>query len=188
MTVGGTAKGARRRELIAAAAAALVLDQGPGALSHRAVAARAGVPLAATTYYFRDLDELAAVAGAALVDSWTAHARAVLDALTDGDEPAAVLAEALLPPGDDAAIRAHHEQVLALGRNPVLATAVGAARVRLDAVLTELIEAVLGRGAPARTRDPELVLAVVDGAVVAAASEGRAIRPHTRRLLGILLA
>ena len=62
---GGTAKGARRRDLIAEAAAALVLDRGPAALSHRAVAARAGVPLAATTYYFRDLDELAAVAGVA---------------------------------------------------------------------------------------------------------------------------
>lgn len=190
MTGGGTAKGARRRELIAAAAAALVLEQGPAALSHRAVAARAGVPLAATTYYFRDLDELAAQAGGALVDGWTAHARAVLDGLDRAapiEDPAEVLVSALLPPGDDAAVRAHHEQVLALGRNPRLAAAVGTSRGRLDAVLRELTSVALA-GTGARGLSPALVLAVLDGAVVAAASEGRPVREHAHHLVAELIA
>lgn len=189
MTGGGTAKGARRRDLIAAAAAAVVLEQGPAGLSHRTVAARAGVPLAATTYYFRDLDELAAQAGTALVDRWAEHARQVLDRVRADPgvtDPAEALAAALLPPGDDAAVRAHHEQLLALGRNPVLAAAVGAARARLDAVLAELVTVLLA-GVTARPADPALVLAVVDGAVVAAASEGRPVRTHTRELLAVLI-
>lgn len=178
-----TAKGERRRAAIAAAAGEVVLAEGPAGLSHRAVAARAGVPLAATTYYFRDLDDLSAAAGVALVEWWTGHARRVLDAWQPGGDPAAVLAEALLPPGDDAAIRAHHEHLLALARNPALAAAVGAAREQLDSVLATLTATVLGAAI-----DPALVLAVADGAVIAAASEARPIRPHTERLLASLLS
>jgi TetR/AcrR family transcriptional regulator, regulator of biofilm formation and stress response len=190
MTGGGTAKGARRRELIAAAAAALVLEQGPGALSHRAVAARAGVPLAATTYYFRDLDDLAAQAGGALVDGWATHAREVLDGLDRAapiEDPAEVLVRALLPPGDDTAVRAHHEQVLALGRNPRLAAAVGASRFRLDVILRELTSVALA-GTGAHGLSPALVLAVLDGAVVAAVSEGQPVRGHAHDLVAELIA
>lgn len=182
---GSTAKGDRRRAELARAAADLVRAEGPGALSHRAVAARAGLSLSATTYYFSGLDALAAAAGAALVDAWVAHAHAVLARVPDapdGDDSAAVLVEALLPPGDDAAVRSHYEQLLAAGRVPALAEALGSGRSRLDAVLADLLRA-LGlepAGAP-------LVLAVVDGAVVAAVSEGRPVRGTAHDLLAAAL-
>lgn len=48
---------ARRREIVAAAAE-LIVEIGVDALTHRKVAARAGVPLGATTQYFATLDDL----------------------------------------------------------------------------------------------------------------------------------
>ncbi len=52
------ARGAQRRTALVTAAADLVIEHGLGALSHRVVAARAGLPLASTTYYFTSADDL----------------------------------------------------------------------------------------------------------------------------------
>lgn len=52
----------RRRQSIVAAACALIPEVGIDALTHRMVAARAGVPLGSTTYYFKTLDDLRKVA------------------------------------------------------------------------------------------------------------------------------
>ncbi|OQO92459.1 TetR/AcrR family transcriptional regulator [Saccharomonospora piscinae] len=51
-----------RRNRIARAAISVIADRGIGALTHRAVAAEAGVPLGSTTYHFATLDDLIAVA------------------------------------------------------------------------------------------------------------------------------
>ena len=47
-----------RRRAIIDAASALIVEHGAAALTHRAVAARAGVPLGSTTQYFSSIDEL----------------------------------------------------------------------------------------------------------------------------------
>lgn len=47
-----------RRIALARAAAEVVAEVGIGRATHRAIAARAGVPLGATTYYFPTLDDL----------------------------------------------------------------------------------------------------------------------------------
>lgn len=52
------ARGERRRRAILDAALRLISKLGVEGVSHRAVAEEAGVPLAATTYYFKSLDEL----------------------------------------------------------------------------------------------------------------------------------
>jgi DNA-binding transcriptional regulator YbjK len=51
-------RGAARRDAILRAAIALVGEQGPDALTHRAVAERAGVALSATTYWFSSKEEI----------------------------------------------------------------------------------------------------------------------------------
>lgn len=56
------ARGEARRRRILEATLAIVGREGAGAVTHRAVAAEAGVPLAATTYYFSSRDELLAQA------------------------------------------------------------------------------------------------------------------------------
>jgi len=185
---GRTAKGDRRRDQLARAAADLVREDGPSALSHRAVAARAGVSLSATTYYYSGLDALAAAAGAALVDDWVAHAEAVLRGVAAATAPrdaAEEVVDAVLPPGDDAVLRAHYEQLVTAGRVPALAAALGEGRARLDDVLGRLLAAL--RPGAADRPGPAVVLALVDGAVVAALSEGRDVRASARDLLhGVL--
>jgi DNA-binding transcriptional regulator YbjK len=47
-----------RREALLAAAVDVVAERGVGGATHRAIAARAGVPLSTTSYFFGSLDEL----------------------------------------------------------------------------------------------------------------------------------
>lgn len=71
-------KSEQRRRLILEAALRIVARDGVRGIRHRAVAAEAGVPLAATTYYFRDIEEL-------IVDTFTLYTEKALlevDALT----------------------------------------------------------------------------------------------------------
>jgi TetR/AcrR family transcriptional regulator, regulator of biofilm formation and stress response len=51
-------RGEARREAIVRAALALIGEQGLDAVTHRAVAERAGVPLSATTYWFASKDAI----------------------------------------------------------------------------------------------------------------------------------
>ncbi|MET9328780.1 TetR family transcriptional regulator [Tsukamurella sp. NPDC003166] len=83
----------RRRREIVDAAAAIVVEQGPDALTHRKVAARAGVPLGSTTQYFATLDDLRAAALAALIaeaEEWLAELEAVF--VREGASPSAYVA------------------------------------------------------------------------------------------------
>src|ERR1700692_4994020 len=60
VTAAVTPRGERRRHALIAAAADLLCEGGFEAVRHRAVARRAGLPLASTTYYFSSLDDLIA--------------------------------------------------------------------------------------------------------------------------------
>lgn len=189
-----TTKGARRRDELAAAAADVVLREGPGALTHRRVAAAAGASLSATTYYFADLDELAAAAGTVLARSWAQNAAAVLASLdvrqaadADADVPgvpargraaaADAVVAAVLPPGDDDAVRAQYEHLLGSGRNRALAHAFADGRAEVDDVVARVLAAV------GLDLAPDVAVALVDGAVVSALSEDRPVRPAARALL-----
>jgi TetR/AcrR family transcriptional regulator, regulator of biofilm formation and stress response len=62
----------RRRQLIDAAVS-LLLEQGPPALTARAIAARAGAPVGTVHYAFRDMDELLGLAALeVLASAWVA--------------------------------------------------------------------------------------------------------------------
>ncbi|GAA0918395.1 TetR/AcrR family transcriptional regulator [Nonomuraea longicatena] len=79
------ARAVHRRAALLDAAAALLAEGGSAAVSHRAVAQRAALPLAATTYYFASRDELIAEAFGRLVDHELAFMRETgLDDLMDG--------------------------------------------------------------------------------------------------------
>ncbi|MFE3453916.1 TetR/AcrR family transcriptional regulator [Nonomuraea sp. NPDC059194] len=84
----------RRRAALLAAAVELLTEGGFAAVSHRAVAQRAALPLAATTYYFTSRDQLLAEAFGQLVDSelaatrhWvgTHGVRAILEEVVEAD-------------------------------------------------------------------------------------------------------
>lgn len=168
-----TAKGAARHEAIADAAADLVAAHGPDAVSHRAVATAAGVPLAATTYYFRDLGELLSVAvqraGARELDEVGALVQALPRAHRSIRETAALLVDVLLGPRrrTDSQVQAYYERYLAAGRHPVLRPVLQADRARLEG----LVQDVLDRG-DHRTVPLDRLIALVDGTVLSALVEG----------------
>ncbi|GAA4809097.1 TetR/AcrR family transcriptional regulator [Tomitella cavernea] len=62
MPTASTSKGELRRRCLVDAAVELLREGGISAIRHRAVAERAGVPLSATTYYFKSIDDLVASA------------------------------------------------------------------------------------------------------------------------------
>ena len=68
-----------RKRAIVAAAAELIIEGGTAALTHRRVAARAGVSLGSTTQYFASLDELRETA----LEQLVAETDAALDLLAD---------------------------------------------------------------------------------------------------------
>ncbi|MBD5785551.1 TetR family transcriptional regulator [Cellulosimicrobium terreum] len=174
------ARGTARRDAIVRGAADLILSEGPAAVTHRAVAARAGVPLAATTYYFTGLDELLAAAGQVIVAGWAEHARAAGRGSTaDRDRPDAadLVVGAVLPPGGADDVRGFYEHLVSAGRHPALARAYADGRDLIDEAVTELLREL---GHPDVTAS--LVVAVVDGAAVSALSEGRDVRAHAVRL------
>lgn len=178
MSDGRRARGTQRQDALVAAAVALVLERGPAAVTHRAVAARAGASLSATTYYFADLDELMAAAGTEVARRWADHARATVTgrrlAADDRADRVAVLVDAVLPAGD---VRGHYAHLVGAGTMPALAAAYAAGRSALDAAVDDL-----GLALPAA-----VLVALVDGAAVAALSEGSDVRAHARAVVGAAL-
>lgn len=160
-------------------------------MSHRAVAARAGVPLAATTYYFGCLDDLLETALRSVADAWLARAQAVLDRLPPTVDDRAALAQAVVDavlgepdPDDDGAVLTMYERFLQAGRSPHLRSVVTAYGARLDAVLLE----VLRRGSPGADEDAvRSVLAALDGTVLRALAEGRPVVPAATAAITPLL-
>ena len=75
---------ARRDELLAAAIE-LFAEGGSRAITHRAVAARAGLPPASTTYYFETIDDLIREALGAHVDQWTTDLTKLTNVEFDAD-------------------------------------------------------------------------------------------------------
>lgn len=73
---GSQPRGQRRRAALLQAAVALLAEGGFAAVTHRAVAQRADLPLAATTYYFASRDQLLTEAFADLVAAELANLRA----------------------------------------------------------------------------------------------------------------
>ena len=168
-----TAKGEQRRAALVEAAAQLLLEQGFSALSHRAVAARAGLPLAATTYYFATLDTLRVAAAGQVATAHLVEMRARVAGLPERPVGAAAAARTLvrlvLPADRDrGTLTAFYERYLDAGRAPALQSVVarwnGQIRSQLKVALARL-----GHDA-----DPALVLAVVDGLALTALAEGAA--------------
>jgi DNA-binding transcriptional regulator YbjK len=83
---------ARRRAIIDAACE-LIAEVGVDGLTHRLVAARAGVPLGATTYYFATLDDLTRTALSHATDITAGYLRSWAEALRASEDIAATLAE-----------------------------------------------------------------------------------------------
>jgi DNA-binding transcriptional regulator YbjK len=173
-----TPKGERRRYALVNAAAELLREGGFEAVRHRAVARRAGLPLASTTYYFSSLDDLIASAVAHIGMLEVAQLRGQVATLSrrrrSADTTADLLVDLLV--GSESETRlteqliSRYERHIACARLPGLREIQRRSlRQRVDAV-AEVIEK------SGRSVRPELVSALictVDGAVVSALVDDR---------------
>jgi TetR/AcrR family transcriptional regulator, regulator of biofilm formation and stress response len=168
------AQRAERRAAILEATVRIVTSEGLGAVTHRAVAKEAGVPLAATTYYFNSKDELIGEALDILVadeiDRLTARARELGEEIRSPRAAAAAVAEVLFPDYDAVGgLLAKLELYLEAARRPGLHDTAA----HWQAAFTTLARESL---AIAGVADPELrapfFIAAADGILLHALSEG----------------
>jgi len=173
MTAATTPKGERRRAALVEAAAHLLVEGGFDAVRHRAVAERAGLPLASTTYYFDSLEELvtAAVEHHAHLELETGRRR--LEELATRNRGVQATVELVLdmllgptsgdPEADAEAVLLRYERLVATGRRPYLRPLMRTLSTQLNELLTEIFAR---SGTPVSVDKLERLVALVDGAVV----------------------
>ena len=177
----------RRREALLRAAIELLGETGAKSVTHRAVAERAGVPLASTTYYFRSVHELIEEA----LKFHVAERVAELEGLAEvalGATAASVnqiaqrMAEVLVAAPTPILV-AQYQMYLEAGRSPALQPAASEAFAAFEGLITRILVA-LGAREPqaaaeaffalfdgfalhrlARPRDPEQEAAVLFAAM-----------------------
>jgi DNA-binding transcriptional regulator YbjK len=178
VTAAVTPKGERRRYALVSAAAELLAEGGFEAVRHRAVAQRAGLPLASTTYYFSSLDDLIARAVEHIGMIEVAQLRARVNAMsrrrrgpeTTAEMMAELLVEDVSGPGLADQLISRYERLLACTRLPALRETMRRnLRQRAEAV----VEAIERSGRSVHIELVRTLLCAVDGAVVSALVEGR---------------
>ena len=168
-----TPKGERRRYALVTAAAELLCQGGFEAVTHRAVAQRAGLPLASTTYYFSSLEDL--------VEAATEHIGAVeAEALRDrlhevprrrrgADATAELVLDLLAGEPTSEQLICRYERYIACARHPALR---GVERRLQQQRVTAVAEAVARSGRSARVDMVTALVRAVDGAVISALAAG----------------
>jgi DNA-binding transcriptional regulator YbjK len=194
MTAASTPKGERRRQTLVEAAAQLLVEGGFDAIRHRAVAERAGLPLASTTYYFDSLDELIIAAvqyqGETALERGREQLADVEDESPGFDRLVELVLDQLLgiepESGDAEAVLLRYERLVATGRRPYLRPVMRAMAVELQTLMSDIFARC---GMPLTIERIEQIIALVDGAVVNALLEIHSDpRATARRMLRATLA
>ena len=154
----------RRREALLRATIELLGETGVRSVTHRAVAERAGVPLASTTYYFRSVHELVEEALKLHVAERVAELSGMATlALGTGGASAADIAERLaevLVAAPTPILVAQYQMYLEAGRNPALQPAVAEALSAFEGLAAGMLRA-LGASDPEGAA--EAFVALLDG-------------------------
>ena len=162
------------RTSLVLAAAALLREQGPKAVTYRKVAKWAGAASSSVGYYFDSVTQLLHEAGRYNIQLWAERAEKAASA-AEGLEPEEcrrhvidLLIRACLP--DESVVpSAHYGQLIAAAESDVVTEAYQKGRVSLDAAIERILARMVGT--------------VVDGAAVAAISEGYDVRKFASDIL-----
>lgn len=173
MRAAATPKGTRRRARLIAAAGELLLEGGFDAVRHRAVADRAQLPLASTTYYFASLEDLVVEAVAFNCrgdhDAIAERAHALPRRRRGGETTAEALAEVFV--GEQTSrerLTCRYEAIVLCARVPRLHQVLVDHRNSLRNIHFEVLEK------SGRNTDPtgiEQLMAVEDGVVIGALAD-----------------
>lgn len=164
-------------------AAALLREQGPKAVTYRKVAQWAGAASSSVGYYFDSVTQLLHEAGRYNIQLWAERAEkvaATAESLPPDECKARVvelLVKACLP---EATVTpsAHYSQLIAAAESNVVTEAYQKGRVSLDAAIGRILAC-----AGIKNMPPRMVGAIVDGAAVAAISEGYNVSEFAAQLL-----
>ncbi len=157
------ARSRSRREALLRAAIGVLAEGGSKAVTHRAVAARAGVPLASTTYYFKSIDELTEEALRLHVTERVAELEALTAEAAEGgrtvEEIALRFADALVGRSREAMV-AQFEVYLEASRVPTLREPVARALLAFEELAARALAALGAR----RPEEAALAfVAILDG-------------------------
>jgi DNA-binding transcriptional regulator YbjK len=170
------------------AAIELLGETGAKSVTHRAVAERAGLPLASTTYYFESVQQLIEEALKLHVAERVAELQGLAGAVATGDASAQDIAERLAealvarPPG---VLVAQYQMYLEAARNPALRPAVGEALAAFERLAAAVL-AVLGAREPEQTADA--IVAVLDGFALHRVARPRPPEQEARALVSAMRA
>lgn len=178
MTTASTPKGERRRAALVDAGSQLLVEGGFDAVRHRAVAERAGLPLASTTYYFSSLDDLVTAVVEHQGRQELERGRRQLDELATRHRGIDTVVELMIDmllgsKRDDIAadaefVLSRYERLVATGRRPYLRPLMNTLGAELRSLLSEIMSR---SGMPVSETELERLIALVDGAVVNALIE-----------------
>lgn len=190
-------RGEARRAYLLEAALRVVADAGPEALTHRRVAQEAGLPLAATTYWFASKEELVAEAFALAAARDVARIEEVAaglerDALPSGTDVAERLAALIARElhGERTNLLAGYALGLEAARRPGLRDT---ARAWTDAYRALVGTMLAAAGSTDPDRDAVLLVAAIDGLLLEQLTreepdyEHAVLRPMLVRLIAALL-
>ncbi|NHM15047.1 TetR/AcrR family transcriptional regulator [Xiamenia xianingshaonis] len=164
------------RTSLVLAAAALLREEGPRAVTYRKVAKWAGAASSSVGYYFDSVTQLLHEAGRYNIQLWGERAERVAttaEALPP-EECRERLAELLVSaslPDDSIAPAGHYSQLIAAAEAPAVTEAYQKGRVMLELAISRIL-----RHGGVTTMPPRMVGTVVDGAAIAALSEGYDVR------------
>ncbi|MCW3009620.1 MAG: TetR family transcriptional regulator [Solirubrobacterales bacterium] len=191
-------RGEARRAHILEAALRIVGTTGPEALTHRRVAEAAGLPLAATTYWFASKEELVAEAYALAAARDVARIGTIAaalerDGLETGEDLAGRLAALAAQElhGERAGLIASYALWLEAARRPALRDI---ARGWTDAYLGLAAAMMAAAGSTRAEGDAQLLVAALDGLLLEQLArdepdfEAQVLRPALERLIAALLA
>jgi DNA-binding transcriptional regulator YbjK len=172
-----------RRRAILEAARRVVARGGTDSLTHRSVAAEAGVPLGSTTYYFESREAL-------LHETFLSHVDLVYSALSSLAqrfrlETGAGIVEFLIEFErcvllDPTLIPVEYEFIVAAGRNPALAAEVNAYEHTQTSILAEALERL---GAAQAVDAARILMSVVRGYELEGITRSRRVEADLRRRL-----
>lgn len=186
-------RGEARRALILEAALRVLGEEGAGAVTHRRIAAEAGLPVAATTYWFASKDELLAESYRLAADRDIARMRRLSTVYAERArrDLAGALTDLLAADLADSrtALLAAYSLWIEAARRPSLRTI----EAEWTHAYVEVVEAVLrDAGSPHPETDAELLVATLDGLLLAQLAADHpdpavALRAPIERLVGALL-
>lgn len=160
-----------RRDQLLDAAIALFAEGGTRIITHRAVAAKAGLPPATTTYYFTSIDELIAAALSRHIELWLRDLKSLTARPVEGDvslADASGLIATIFAARSTDMVGLQLSIYLAAARNPGLRSTAAEALDTLEVLATKMLRQV-------GTVDPESVshsvVSVILGSAISRLSE-----------------